>query len=134
MVTNMTEVQKKDKRIIAVTFLLTFGILASIYAVLVNQSISNEKIRCSYIAANAADHFRMTVDCIMVRTNTLETLVQDHAGSVIVNEELPLDGSRADEKITAYAFISDDQLGDILVCLIDGEWYQFVATDRAGQP
>ena len=27
------------------------------------------------------------------------------------------------------AFISDEQLGNILVCFIDGEWYQFIATE-----
>ena len=32
------------------------------------------------------------------------------------------------------AFISDEQLGNILVCFIDGEWYQFIATERVGQP
>ncbi len=70
----------------------------------------------------------------VVYYNTQKALPVEPDESVIVNEELPLDGSRADEKITAYAFISDEQLGDILVCLIDGEWYQFIATDRAGQP
>ncbi len=39
-----------------------------------------------------------------------------------------------DEKITAYAFINEEQLSDNLVCLIDGEWYQFIATERVGQP
>ena len=39
-----------------------------------------------------------------------------------------------DKKITAYAFINDEQSDDILVCLIDGEWYQFLATERVGQP
>ena len=70
----------------------------------------------------------------VVYYNTQKALPVEPDESVIINEELPLDGSRADEKITAYAFISDDQFGDILVCLIDGEWYQFIATDRAGQP
>ena len=70
----------------------------------------------------------------VVYYNTQKALPVEPDESVIINEELPLDGSRADEKITAYAFISDDQFGDILVCLIDGEWYQFIATDRAGRP
>ena len=43
-------------------------------------------------------------------------------------------GNDDDKKATAYAFINDEQSGDILVCLIDGEWYQFLATERAGQP
>ena len=70
----------------------------------------------------------------VVYYNTKKAIPVEPDESVIVNEELPLDGSRADEKKTAYAFINDEQLGDILVCLIDGEWYQFIATDRAGQP
>ena len=70
----------------------------------------------------------------VVYYNTKKAIPVEPDESVIVNEELPLDGSRADEKISAYAFINDEQLGDILVCLIDGEWYQFIATDRAGQP
>ncbi len=51
---------------------------------------------------------------------------------VIVNEELPLNGSTSGETITAYAFIRDETLGDILVCRVNGEWYQFVETDRVG--
>ena len=70
----------------------------------------------------------------IVYYNTKKAIPVEPDESVIVNEELSLNGSLTDEKITAYAFISDEQLGDILVCLIDGEWYQFIATDRAGQP
>ena len=70
----------------------------------------------------------------IVYYNTKKAIPVEPDESVIVNEELPLDGSMTDVKITAYAFINEEQLGDILVCLIDGEWYQFIATDRAGQP
>ena len=70
----------------------------------------------------------------VVYYNTKKAIPVEPDESVIVNEELPLEGSMTDEKITAYAFINDGQLGDILVCLINGEWYQFIATDRAGQP
>ncbi len=70
----------------------------------------------------------------VVYYNTKKAIPVEPDEGVIVNEELPLNGSLTDEKITAYAFINDGQLGDILVCLIDGEWYQFIATDRAGQP
>ncbi len=70
----------------------------------------------------------------VVYYNTKKAIPVEPDESVIVNKELSLDGSLTDEKITAYAFVNDEQLGDILVCLIDGEWYQFIATDRAGQP
>ena len=66
--------------------------------------------------------------------NTKRAIPVEPDESVIVNEELPLNGSISDEKITAYAFINDEKLGEFLVCLIDGEWYQFVETDRVGQP
>ena len=48
--------------------------------------------------------------------------------SVIVNEELPLSGHVSADKITAYAFLNDQNLGEVLVCLINGEWYQFLET------
>ncbi|MBP5167412.1 MAG: hypothetical protein ILP09_09170 [Oscillospiraceae bacterium] len=70
----------------------------------------------------------------IVYYNTKKTISVEPDESVIVNEELPLNGSMSDEKITAYAFINEEKLGDILVCLVDGEWYQFVETDRGGQP
>jgi len=70
----------------------------------------------------------------IVYYNTKKAIAVEPDGSVIVNRELPLAGSIPSKTITAYAFISEEQLGDILVCLIDGEWYQFKATDRAGQP
>ena len=66
--------------------------------------------------------------------NTKRVISVEPDESVIADEELPLNGSISDEKITAYAFINDEKLGEILVCLIDGEWYQFVETDRVGQP
>lgn len=70
----------------------------------------------------------------VVYYNTQKAIPVEPDESVIVNEELLLDGSVTNEKITAYAFINDEQLGNILVCLIDGEWYQFIATERVGQP
>ena len=70
----------------------------------------------------------------VVYYNTKRVISVEPDESVIVNEELPLNGSRSDEKITAYAFINDEKSGEIPVCLIDGEWYQFVETDRVGQP
>ena len=70
----------------------------------------------------------------VVYYNTKKVIPVEPDESVIVNKELPIDGSMTDEKITAYAFINEGQSGDILVCLIDGEWYQFIATERAGQP
>ena len=70
----------------------------------------------------------------IVYYNTKKAIPFEPDERAIVNEELPLNGSMTDEKITAYAFINDGQSGDILVCLIDGEWYQFTATERVGQP
>ena len=70
----------------------------------------------------------------VVYYNTKKAIPVEHDESVIVNKELPIDGRMTDEKITAYAFINEGQSGDILMCLIDGEWYQFIATERAGQP
>ena len=66
--------------------------------------------------------------------NTKKPVPVEPDESVIVKEELPLNGSVSGEKITAYAFMSEEELGDILVCLVNGEWYQFVQTDRVGQP
>ena len=66
--------------------------------------------------------------------NTKKDIPFEPDESAIVNEELPLDGSTSGEKITAYAFINGEQSGDILVCLIDGEWIHFVETDRVRQP
>lgn len=68
----------------------------------------------------------------IVYYNTKKTVPVDPDESVIVKEELPLNGSVSGERITAYAFISDEKLGEILVCLVDGKRYQFVETDRAG--
>ena len=70
----------------------------------------------------------------VVYYNTKKVIPVEPDESAIVNEELPINGSMTDKKTTAYAFINDEQSGDILVCLIDGEWYQFLATERAGQP
>ncbi len=70
----------------------------------------------------------------IVYYNTKKTISVKPDESVIVNKELPLDGSMSGGKITAYAFMNEEKLGDILVCLVDGEWYQFLETDRVGQP
>lgn len=70
----------------------------------------------------------------VVYCNTRKAVPVEPDESVIVKAELPLDGSTSGEKVTAYAFIGEENSGDILVCLIEGEWYQFAVTDRAGQP
>ena len=70
----------------------------------------------------------------VVYYNTKKVIPVEPDESAIVNEELSINGSMTDQKTTAYAFINDEQSGDILVCLIDGEWYQFLATERVGQP
>ncbi len=68
----------------------------------------------------------------IVYYNTRKTVPVEPDGSAVVYEELPLAGSLSGEKISAYAFISDEKSGEILVCLINGEWYQFAETDRVG--
>ena len=70
----------------------------------------------------------------IVYYNTKKVIPVEPEESAIVNEELPINGSMTDKKTTAYAFINDGQSDEILVCLIDGEWYQFLATERVGQP
>lgn len=65
---------------IVLPFLLTFILLSSIYFILLNQNIAQEKVRYGYIAANESDHIVTTIDCIMARTNTLKALVQNHHG------------------------------------------------------
>ena len=65
----------------------------------------------------------------VVYYNTKKAVPVEPDECVIVNAELPLGGSTSGEKITAYAFMDDT-----LACLMNGEWYQFAATDRAGQP
>lgn len=76
-----TQTQKGKIATIALPFLLTFILLSSIYLVLLNQNIAQEKVRYGYIAANEAEHIVTTIDCIMARTNTLKALVQDHHGN-----------------------------------------------------
>lgn len=87
------------------------------------ENSANEKVGDTTVMINDTVYY-----------NTKNAIPVEPDESAIVNEELPLDGSLSGEKITAYAFIHDEQSGDILVCLIDGEWIQFVETDRAGQP
>ena len=70
----------------------------------------------------------------VVYYNTKKVIPVEPDESAIINEELLINGSLTDKKATAYAFINDEQSDDILVCLIDGEWYQFIATERVGQP
>ena len=70
----------------------------------------------------------------VVYYNTKKVIPVEPDESAIANEELPINGSMTDKKTTAYAFINDEQSDGILVCLTDGEWYQFLATERAGQP
>lgn len=65
----------------------------------------------------------------VVYYNTKKVIPAEPDESIIIKGELPLDGRTSGEKITAYAFVDDT-----LVCLIDGDWYQFIETDRAGQP
>ena len=75
-----TQTPKGKMATIVLPFLLTFIFLSSIYFVLLNQNIAQEKVRYGYIAANEAEHIATIIDCIMARTNTLKALVQDHHG------------------------------------------------------
>ena len=67
----------------------------------------------------------------VVYYNTKEAVPGEPDESVIVRGELPLDGAPSEEVISAYAFVGNDASGDALVCLINGEWYRFIETDRA---
>ena len=55
-------------------------ILTAAYCLLLQHDIAQEQERCRYIAENEAQHIVTTVDCVMARTTTLITLVQDHGG------------------------------------------------------
>jgi len=93
-----------------------------------NKTAESETSEKSVIEkAKSGDTTVQIGDIVYYNTKKAVSAAPDE--SVIVHEELPLVGSVSGEKITAYAFT-----GDTLVCLIDGEWYQFMATDRAGQP
>ena len=75
--------KKRDKKRIGglvLSFVLSFILLMSVYYIVVNQHITQDKTRYGYIAANESDHIMTTVDGIMARTNTLKALVQDHRG------------------------------------------------------
>lgn len=59
--------------------------------------------------------------------NTKEAILVEPDESVIVYVEPSLDNGSANDKITAYAFINEETLeGEILVGLIEGEWYKFL--------
>ena len=102
----------------------------SAFYYIVTESTAEEK---KNVAIEKDGDTTVKIDGV-VYYNTQKAIPVEPDESVIVNEELLLDGSVTNEKITAYAFINDEQLGNILVCLIDGEWYQFIATERVGQP
>ena len=55
-------------------------LLTTAYRLLLRHDIAQEKQRYRYIAENEAQHIVTAVDCVMARTTTLITLVQDHNG------------------------------------------------------
>lgn len=109
------------------------GILADVGAELPDNGndADQEKIRIS--AAEKDGDTTVRIEDV-VYYNTKKAVPVEPDESVIVKEELLLDGSMSGEKITAYAFLREEQAGDTLVCLIDGEWYRFAATERVGRP
>lgn len=60
--------------------------------------------------------------------DTEEAVPVEPDESVIEYVEIPVGGGSA---ISAFARLEE---GKLIVCLIDGEWYRFIATDRVGQP
>lgn len=55
-------------------------ILTAVYCIMLRHDIAQEKQRYRYIEENEAQHIVTTIDCVMARTTTLITLVQDHGG------------------------------------------------------
>ncbi|MCR4589299.1 MAG: sensor domain-containing diguanylate cyclase [Lachnospiraceae bacterium] len=47
---------------------------------MLQHDIASDKERYGYIAKNEAEHIITTIDCVMSRTNTLKTMVQQHDG------------------------------------------------------
>ena len=60
--------------------------------------------------------------------NTEEAVPVEPDENVIEHVEIPVGGGSA---VSAFARLEE---GRMIVCLIDGEWYRFAATDRVGQP
>ena len=59
--------------------------------------------------------------------NTKEVIPVEPDESAIVYVEPSSDNGSANDKITAYTFINEETLeGEILVGLIEGEWYKFL--------
>ncbi len=60
--------------------LISFVLLMVFYCVMLKHDLNDYKERYAYIAKNEAEHIITTIDCVMSRTNTLKTMVQDHNG------------------------------------------------------
>ncbi len=88
MASRKKQKDRKRKAIFALIFLLTLALLSSIYCLAVHQHIVHEKTRYGYIAANEAGHINTLIDCIMVRTNILKALVQNHHGTTEFFDEV----------------------------------------------
>ena len=67
----------------------------------------------------------------IVYYNTRQTVSFRPDEADIVYAELPLNGSLSNAKISAYAFVREENSEDTLTCLIGGAWYRFEETDRA---
>ena len=71
----------KNKKILPfAATIISFLVFITVYIVLIERDLSNERERYSYMARNEAEHITTTVDCVMARTGTLKAMVQDHNG------------------------------------------------------
>lgn len=74
------ENSKKRIALSTVSTILCLIVLSILYAGFINYELRSERKRYSYIAKNEAKHIITTFDCVMVRTNTLMAMLQDHNG------------------------------------------------------
>lgn len=72
---------KREYTISIVTFLVTAIILSGLYVIAVNESISQDRERHRYIAANQSNIIRGCIDTVLARAYTLRTLVDDYDGN-----------------------------------------------------
>ena len=69
---------KRETVIVSLTFVISLCFLLTGYFLILSHDVSMEQERCRHIAENEAQHILTTIDRVMARINTLETMVQDH--------------------------------------------------------
>ena len=73
------QMNKRTLSVVGVTA-LSFFLFMGIYGLLLRYDYRQERESYTYIAQNEVENIVTTIDCVMARTNTLKTLVQDHKG------------------------------------------------------